>query len=197
MKMNVVSITEYKSSNGLSRDFKCVIPGKVVGKIIKVLSRNKKEDQVYIAFSKDGSSMTIYTGVSVVSFPLSREDFRDYSKLLNGYKGCATIDSSVFMDNVKNLWFALNKDDRFRVSLAFNGGEMTLSAGESDNTGIEVLGFNEEFHIDFNAFLLEAIVKNIPSEHFNIHFKSSSAPVMITNTDTTSESIVSVLAPLQ
>jgi DNA polymerase III sliding clamp (beta) subunit (PCNA family) len=74
---------------------------------------------------------------------------------------------------------------------------LTLSANESENSGIEVLGFNEEFHIDFNAFLLEALIKNIPTEHFNIHFKTGNAPVMITNTGNEDYTISSILAPLQ
>lgn len=194
--MNVVSVTEIKSNLGSVGSFGCVVPGKVISKIIKVLSKTDDAD-VGLMFSKDGLSMTLNAGDSSISFPLSREEFRDYSKLLKDYKNCATIESSLFLENIRNLGFAFNKDDRFRVSLAFNNGELTLSAGESDNTGIEVLGFGDEFHIDFNAFLLEAIVKNIPSEHFNIHFKASNSPVMITNIDTSNESVISILAPLQ
>jgi len=197
VSMNVVSLTEYKIKASGCSNFRCVLPGKVVSKIIKVLSKLNYNDQIEVLFSKDGSSITINAGLFLISFPLSKEEFRDYSKLMKDYKNCATIEADTFVENIRNLSFALNKDDQFRVSLAMLNGEMTLSVNESENSGIEVAGFNEEFHIDFNAFLLEAVLKNIPTDHFNLHFKSNSSPVLITNTGTEDYTISSILAPLQ
>jgi DNA polymerase III sliding clamp (beta) subunit (PCNA family) len=196
VSFNGVSLTEYKIKSNISDIFTCVIPGKLIPKVMKLLSKISSET-FKVGFSEDKNSFTIQADRFCVSFPLSKEVLRDHKKLLEGYKNCVTIDTELFLENIHNLGFTFDKDDKFRISLGFSNSELTLSSNESENTGIDVIGFNDEFHIDFNAHLLEVLVRNIQTEHFNLMFKESNKPVLVSPTGDCGYSLVSLLAPLQ
>jgi DNA polymerase III sliding clamp (beta) subunit (PCNA family) len=196
VSFNGISLTEYTIQVCGIQDFTCVIPGRNVSKVSRFLSRAVDEN-VLVSLSKDDASITVSADNTVITFPVSKEKFTDYSKISSGYSNCATIDTKIFLENIKNLGFALSKEDKFRVSVRLFNGVLTLSSNSSDNDEIDIDGFSGEFHIDFNAYILESIVKNIHAEHFDMMFKSSNSPVLITPTGDVGFSLISLVAPLQ
>jgi len=202
VSMNGVCLTEYVC--GLPTDAPgtyCVLDSNFVSKLTRVLSKFNKEDaempltllmtdRIFL-FKCDG----FMAGVSVMA-----ADFPNYSKLLTIKRKNYVVDTSMLLDNLRNVMFNSDKDDDFRSTLNFHDGELLIRTPSCENDGIPLEGAADgSIHVDFNIYLLESCIRNVDTDLVSFGFKDRHSPALIkpVNIGGGPNTMLSILAPLK
>jgi len=201
VSMSGVSLTEYRGPCDVSPEYKeCVIDGAFVSKLVKILSKIVKEnesqdirllltDRMFI-FEIDG--FMVGSSVLISSYP-------DYGSLVSSTRKSFILDKEIFLDNLRNIMYNSDKEDDFRVSLKFFDGQLVVATQSCENEGIPLEGEGEgNLHIDFNIFILESCIRNVPTKYVGLSYKDRKSPIIISpQGEELDYSLFTILAPLK
>jgi DNA polymerase III sliding clamp (beta) subunit (PCNA family) len=123
-------------------------------------------------------------GGFLVGSTTSIQAFPEYKTIFEGRDKKFVINSRVFLDNIRNILFNSPKEDQFRVSLKLSNDGMSISTASCENEGIPIENVvDHSVHLDFNAYFLEACVKNLASDVFVLAYKDRFSPVVLSPFD--------------
>lgn len=201
--MNGVCLTEFRhfiTDAGL--DVSCVVDSEHVPKISKMLynvDNFSEADEVDILITDkvfvlraDGFTM----GTSVL-----KDKFPEYKGILADKQKIFVVDAAMFKDNVQNITYSTDIEDDSRVSLKFFDGELSISTESCENEGIPLeFSSGNSVQADFNASLLEGVVKLFAHEKIRLNYDNRHSPFIFTasgDKDEKDYSLISILAPLK
>lgn len=155
----------------------------------------------------DGGDLSVYVSKSKVYFstayliiggPVISEDYPVYADVLPVPKHYATMSKAVVMDNLLNLGYEAALEDDSRIKFSIAEGQASMQCMLSDNTGIEVQGFDGSFSFDSNLKLLALSVKNIGGKEIKMGFIDELSPIYFYPTEESPSGAVlkCVLVPL-
>lgn len=196
---NGVTLTEFKHCiQGNKGQHDCLLGSTFISKLTRTLSKisPEVEGEPDIQFCVGKNVFWFrYKGL-IVGSPLLNTAFPDYSLVFKGKEKKFIIQSEVLLDNVRNILFNSDKDDNFRLTLTFMENEFSISSPTCVNEGLPLEAGRTSLQIDFNAYLLEGIVKNMGSKLFIFSYSDRHSPVVFEPYDSNID-LVSVVAPLK
>lgn len=196
---NGITLSEYviQFSGDVPEVF-CVLSSSFVGRLNKILAKLMKsygkDSNVGIYFNR--GLFGLLDGSLFVAVSVAGTDFVDYGSVFSGFSNSISIPTKLFYDSIRSISSAAPKDDNFRVSLRFENDTVSVFSQGSYNAGVPVVGLLEPFIIDFNATLLESVVRVLDVDNFTFKYKEPKKPVLVNSSDGGCTLNI-VVAPLQ
>jgi len=200
--MNGVCLTEYSCTlpEG-SQETYCVLDSGFVSKLTKVLSKFNKEDgQRSLRLLMTDRMFLFKCDGFMAGVPVMAGEFPNYSSLLAIKRKNFVVDTTILLDNLRNVMFNSDKEDDFRSTLNFHDGELLIRTPSCENDGIVLEdGSGGSLHIDFNIYLLESCIRNVETDLVSFSYKDRNSPVIVkpVNSGEAMNSMFSILAPLK
>lgn len=198
-KLNLVSTDKFRIAARreelVHEDFEFIVPGKTLGKLVKVLS-DDEEKKVTIAVDRNQSIFKI--GDYSIFSKLIEGEFSDYEKIRdeNDEFYSAVLSTEDFIAGVDKTFIFLSDNCKASVDLTFENNSLNIycstANGEVDQT-IPAEYDNEKLEISFNGrFLMEAL-RNINADKIRVGVSSRMRSFLIRPVD--NENTWALIAP--
>jgi len=191
---NGICLAEYKSPiNYSGPEINAIIPGNIANKV----SRSFFDDGDLL-LSIDGRRISVCGPNLLVGGPLIQDSYPDYHSILPVPDKSVVVDRVVLTDNLINLNYEAATVDENRVVMVFEGGNISLRCGGSENLGIKSEGFNGQAKFEVNLKLLVLSMKNLGGDQVKISFNDDTSPIHLSSLENfaSGASLKCVVVPL-
>ena len=174
---NGLCLAEYKVPvPRVEERMRCIVPGKLMAKAARAFGEGELVD----IRVDSGKILFRNTGIAIGG-PLIQDEYPDYNAMLPKYTNKLSVDREVFQDNIDNLIQLSAKDEENRIKIAIEGDSMAFSAGQSYNTGIPCVGYNESLSFEAKARQVAISTRYLAGSEIDISIVDDDKPVLFSS----------------